>query len=165
MQKNRKIVASLCGLALSSLLLINNKSLVHADTVDNTNSTAAMTFDEDDSAVNNASSVQNNSAVRVSKMSSTNVQDKSDKSFAVNNNINSTSAQANYNAANAIAAASGSKTAHVDATQNSKPITISNPANNTVHVHFVNSKGQDITDQNGKKIDVGDYDIKNMQTG
>lgn len=165
MQKNRKIAASLCGLALSSLFLINNKSSVHADTVDNANSVAAMTFDEDDSAVNNASSVQNNSAVRVSKMSSANMQDKSDKSFVVNNNINSTSAQANYNAANAMGTASGSKTAHVDATESSKPITINNPANNTVHVHFVNSKGQDITDQNGKKIDVGDYDIKNMQTG
>lgn len=56
-----------------------------------------MTFDEDDSVVNNANSVQNNSAVRVSKMGNANVQDKSDKSFAVNNNINSTATQANYN--------------------------------------------------------------------
>lgn len=164
MQKNRKLAASLCGLALSSLFLINNKSLVHADTVDNANSAAAMTFDEDNSTVNNANSVQNNSAISVSGTNGANMQ-KSDKSFAVNSGINSTSAQANYNAVNAINAASGSKTAHVDATQNSKPITISNPANNTVHVHFVNSKGQDITDQNGKKIDVGDYDIKNMQAG
>lgn len=164
MQKNRKLAASLCGLALSSLFLINSKSLVHADTVNNANSAAEMAFDEDNSTVNNANSAQNNSAISVSGTNGASVQ-KSDKSFVINNNINSTSAQINYNAESVTSTVSGRKTARVDATENSRLITISNPANNTVHVHFVNSKGQDITDQNGKKINVGDYDIKNMQNG
>lgn len=161
MQKNRKLAASLCGLALSSLFLIGSKSLVHADTVNNANSAAEMTFDEDNSIVNDASSAQNNSAISVSGTNGASMQ-KSDKSFVINNNINSTSAQVNYNAESGASTVSGRKTARVNATENSKPITISNPANNTVHVHFVNSKGQDITGQNGKKINVGDYDIKNM---
>ena len=38
MQKSKKMMVSLCGLALSSLFVLNNKSVVRADTINDANS-------------------------------------------------------------------------------------------------------------------------------
>lgn len=144
-----------CGLALSSFFVINNQKLVHADSLDS--GAAAMSFD-DDSASNNSAikaddSVQNKSVA--SNGNTSNAQDLQSSNLNCEQN-NNNSAQVHYNADSGMQRSNvqdnSMKVTRVDATMQNSPVTITNPANSTVHVHNVKT--------NGTSAGVGDYNIK-----
>lgn len=143
-------MVSLCGLALSSVFLINNKATVHADTVNDSNQQSAISWDSDsdDSQVVKTSQTKAEQAVPQK----------------VNNDQQSIigSAQNNVENERANQTSTANLVSHVDATPvsasqvQSVPIIITNPQNNQVIVHYVNMNGHDITDPAVKdsKIDM-----------
>ena len=142
-------MVSLCGLALSSLFVINNKSVVHADTVNDNNQNSAISWDNDSDqaqGVQNATqTVQNNA--ETSNVESSSVQ----RRAAVLNKSVQTPGVANVNDSEA-----------------STPVVINNPEDDVVNVHYVDRNGNSINDKNviNKTIGVlktgqGSYDVPN----
>lgn len=164
-------MVSLCGLALSSVFLINNKAVVHADTVNNSNQQSAISWDSnsDDSQVvktaqakaeqveaqkvndnqqNAAQPVQNNagmSTVRSTLEQRSLINQTKDAaiSSAINNQTSTSNLVSNVDSANSTA--------------------IDDPANNQVAVHFVNRSGVDqktgyIVDTNSNQNNI-DYKL------
>lgn len=175
MQKSRKLMVSLCGLALSSLFVLNNKSVVHADTVDANQSNNAISWDSDSDAAQNVQSVdvqnEQNSDVQ------SNVQNTQAAQKVDNNQQNATSEQLQRAETSTVRSSSAAprttnqntavqspRVANVQDAQKTSPVVINNPANNKVHVHYVDSTGHDIIDKTGKSVDIGDYDISTSNT-
>ena len=146
-------MVSLCGLALSSLFVLNNKSVVHAD-VTQGNNAGAITWDsdQDDSAVvnqtQNASST--NSAQSDVQSDAKSVETSTVRSSSVNRpSVNQNNAK-NSSVANDQSSRANLVSKVNDAEAN-KPVTITDPANNQVIVHYVNRNGGEINDPNIKQ--------------
>lgn len=182
MQKSRKLMVSLCGLALSSLFVLNNKSVVHADIVsDAQNNAITWDSDQDDSQVvqstqtkteqampqkaddhqqNATQPVQNNaemSTVRSSsadRLSATNKSATSVQNSRANLISNVDSAAPRQTPAQQAPVQAKQKVASVQEVRAVNPVVIKNPAGNKVHVNWVNSKGEAIPDTNGYDIDL-----------
>ena len=93
-------MVSLCGLALSSLFAINNKSVVHADTVDDNNQNSAISWDNDSDQTQGVQSEQTQKADDDQQNAAQSMQSRAETS-----NVESISVQRNTavqsNAANA----------------------------------------------------------------
>lgn len=159
-------MVSLCGLALSSLFVLNNKSAVHADSVTGTQNNA-ISWDSDSGQAQDVQQtpvVQNRTqeaAQFVRKAGSADNNQQNAQSVNVNHaemsTVRSSSEQNNrtntINAQNAPVQAK-QKVASVQNAQAVNPVVIKNPAGNKVHVNWVNSKGEAIPDTNGYDIDL-----------
>ena len=155
--KNLKLKLGLCGLALTSFLVVNAQNVVHADTVQNNN---AITWDSDSDdsqvvkeapehqtapqAVQKQSTVQasqsqpvQNKKVMISDVSSTSVSQKRAETSNLCQSNAQTSTVNRLNADNHQA-----KVANVNATVKDAPVQITNPQNNQVIVHYVKFNGQ-----------------------
>lgn len=170
---NKKMMVSLYGLALSSLFVLNNKSVVHADTVDSSQNNAiswdsdndnsqvvsdtqtkteqAMPQKADDSQQNATQPVQNNAKTSTVRSSS-----QQPRTTNQNNAENSSAINDQNSRANLIS--------KVDDALAGNKVEIKNPVNNQVHVHYVDANGNDIKDATGKVVNVGDYDIDTSKT-
>ena len=151
--KNLKLKLGLCGLALTSFLAVNAHSVVHADTVSDSNANNnAITWDSDsdDSHVVKEQSQQQstvqasqsqpvqNKKIMVSDVSSVSSSQKRAETSAVRvSNIDGRAVNQVY-VNNACPQA---KAANVNATVKDAPVQITNPQNNQVIVHYVKSNG------------------------
>lgn len=144
-------MVSLCGLALSSLFVINNKSVVHADTANANQNNNAISWDSD---LDKAQDVQNDSeqsqqpAVQKADSTDNNQQnaDSVQDSRAEMSNVESGSVDRRV--ANQNTAVQSPKVSNVQDAEASTPIVINNPADDTVHVHYVDRNGNSINDKN-----------------
>ena len=204
-------MVSLCGLALSSLFVLNNKSVVHADSVsDAQNNAITWDSDQDDSQVvtqqtnasyteteqsipqkaddhqqNAAQPMQSRAATStvrsVSATPRTTDQNTVVQSVQPSRVETSTvrSSSAAPRTTNQTAAVQSPKISNINDAQAAVPVVINNPANNKVHVHYVDSNGNSIDnssyddgyddhdDNYNSSYDDGyyDYDIDVTETG
>ena len=154
--KNLKLKLGLCGLALTSFLALNSRSVVHADTVSGSNA-GAITWDSDnddsqvvkeDSEQDNASqSVQTQGTVQSSVQKQeapatqsvqSNVQKRAEKSAVRVSNFDTSTVNRN-NAQNARTQANQVKVSNVNATD---AVRVTNPQNSQIVVHYVKTNGQ-----------------------
>ena len=167
-------MVSLCGLALSSLFVLNNKSVVHADTINDANSqnnaiswnsdsdtaqgvqNTQNTQKADDDQQNAAQPMQNSaemSAVRsVSATPRTTNQNTVVQSAQPSRVETSTvcSSSATPRTTNQTAAVQFPRVSNVQDAQKASPVVINNPANDMIHVHYV--------DANGNAVDNSSHD-------
>ena len=164
-------MVSLCGLALSSLFVINNKSVVHADAANaNNQNNNAISWDSDSDQAQNVQSadVQNeqNSDVQ------SNVQNTQAAQKVDNNQQNATSEQfqraetstvrsvsAAPRTTNQTAAVQSPRVANVQDAQKTSPVVINNPSGDKVRVHYVDSNGNAVDNS------IHDYTIDVANTG
>lgn len=164
MLKQKRLMVSLCGLALSSLFVINNKSVVHADAINN-NQASAITWDSD-SNDSQAVKTEQASILKIEdNLQSVNEQIVNEHIVSentINNKANvktnvvqsSNSAKPLVNNASDSASFVNTKIANVDSSTALTPVVINN---SVVHVHFVNSEGK-------PAYGATDYDINVNQT-
>ena len=152
-------MVSLCGLALSSLFVINNKSVVHADTANANQNNNAITWDSDQ----DDSQVVQSSQTKTEQAMPQKADDNQQNVQSVNANhaeiatVTSSPEQNNRTDAKTAQDApvqAKQKVASVQATQAVNPVVIKNPAGNKVHVNWVNSKDETIPNANGYDIDL-----------
>lgn len=158
MQKSKKMMVSLCGLALSSLFVLNNKSVVHADTVDGTQNNAISWNSDSDAAQN----VQNTQKADDDQQNAQSAQPSRAETSTVRSSL------AAPRTTNQSVAVQSPRVANVQDAQKTSPVVINNPAGDKVNVHYVNRDGGAITDPNVKDttIDVtktgqGSYNVPN----
>lgn len=165
MQKSKKLMVSLCGLALSSLFVLNNKSVVHADTINDNNQNSAISWDSDndDSQVvqsartkteqampQKADDIQQNATQTVQNSAETStVRSVSSvpRTINQNNTKNSSAINDQNNRANLVSKTENvPKISKVDATVvASNDHKIEWPSNHEVILHYVNTKGQTVS--------------------
>ena len=143
-------MVSLCGLALSSLFVLNNKSVVHADTVSDNNQNNAISWNSDSDAAQNAQNTQkadddqqNAAQPMQSRAEMSTVRSSSEAPRTTNQNT----------------AVQSPRVANVQDAQKTSPVVINNPANNKVHVHYIDANG------NAVKNSSYDDDIDAAKTG
>ena len=162
-RKNVMLTANLCGLALTSFLILNKNSVVHADSVNSANNSAiTWDSDSDDSQVVQESQTKNEQSMpQKADDIQQNVQSVQ-PSRAETSTVRSSSATPRTTNQNTVV--QSPRVANVQDAQKASPVVINNPANNKVHVHYVDSTGHDIIDKTGKSVDIGDYDISTSDT-
>lgn len=157
--RSKKLMVSLCGLALSSVFLINNKAVVHADSVnDNGAQSDAISWDsdQDDSQVvtqqTNASQTKTEQSMPQKADNSQQNATQSVQNGAEMSTVRSSSEQrslinqtkdAEISSATDNQSSRANLVSKVDDAQADKPVTINNPSNNQVHVHYVKTDGTD----------------------
>ena len=162
---------SLCGLALSSLFVINNKAVVHADVANANQNNNAISWDSDSDAAQN---IQNDSeqsqqpAVQKADSTDDNQQnaDSVRDSRVETSNVESSSVQRHV--ANQNTAVQSQKVSNVNDAEASTPVVINNPTDDKVNVHYVDRNGNPINDSTIKdttidttKTGQGSYDVPN----
>ena len=151
MQKSKKMMVSLCGLALSSLFVLNNKSVVHADTINDTNNqNNAISWNSDSDAAQNVQNTQN------ADDDQQNVQP-AQLSRAETSTVRSVSAAPRTT--NQSAAVQSPRVANVQDAGKTSPVVINNPAGDKVHVHYIDANGNAVENSSH------DYDIDVAKTG
>ena len=159
MQKSKKMMVSLCGLALSSLFVLNNKSVVHADTINDANSqNNAISWNSDSDAAQN---VQNTQKADDDQQNTA----QSMQSRAETSTVRSVSAAPRTTNQNT--PVQSPRVANVQDAQKTSPVVINNPANNKVHVHYVDTNGNAVDNSSHDDDYDGsyDYDIDATETG
>lgn len=141
-------MVSLCGLALSSLFVLNNKSVVHADATTDTNQNSAISWNSDSDTAQGVQNTQNTQKADDDQQNIQSVQ----PSRAETSTVQSISAAPHT--INQNAAVQSPCVANVQDVQASNPIVINNPAGDKVNVHYVNRNGGEINDANVKDTTV-----------
>ena len=163
MNKSRTFVlkTGLCGLALSSLFLLNNKSVVHADTIDGSQNNA-ISWNSDSDTAQGVQNTQNTQKADDNQQNAQSVQ----PSRAETSTVRSVSAAPRTTNQNTVV--QSPRVANVQDAEKASPVVINNPAGDKVNVHYVNRDGGAITDPNVKDttIDVtktgqGSYSVPN----
>lgn len=146
---SKKLMVSLCGLALSSVFLINNKSVVHADTVSDDQNNAISWNSDSDAAQN----VQNTRKADDDQQNVQSVQPSRAETSTVRSSL------AAPRTTNQSAAVQLPKISNINDAQAAVPVVINNPAGDKVHVHYIDSNG------NAVENSAYDYDIDATKTG
>lgn len=149
-----------CGLALSSLFIVSNESVVHADSVSNAqNNAITWDSDDDDSQVvkneqqqnNVIQSVQTQGSAQRKQVETSNI---SLASQSVQVGVQSQTEKGVAYVSSADNQRTQTKVANVNATIQNTPVQIINPHNNQVVVHYVNMNDQAVAGVQDTTIDV-----------
>lgn len=172
MKTNRKLMVSLCGLALSSVFLINNKAVVHADTVNNSNQQSAISWDSN----SDDSQVVKTAQAKAEQVDAQKANDDHQQFAAqpVQNDVETSTVRSaseqrpvtNQTKDAVIGSTTDNQTSTANLVSNVDSVSstaIDDPANNQVAVHFVNRSGVDqntgyIVDTNSNQDNI-DYKL------